>query len=478
MQWRERAALIALSMCVASCSDAGPTEPDVPVTVETETLAEAIEGRAYSQALEAVGGSGSYTWAVTSGSLPAGLSLSPQGTIAGTPSVPGPTAFQVRATDSDGRTATADLAIEVTGRLTVHTSALSDAVAGVAYDGQLVAVGGRPDHTWTRTGGTAGAWLVVSTDGKLTGAPDAAGSFTVAVAVADASGQESTRELALVVRDPVAVVTTAMPEATEWRPYGVQLEASGGDGGYTWDVVDGGLPAGVELGAAGAITGSPEEPGSFPFTVQAVDGIGLTATRPLTLVVEPAPLVRTTGLPAGTPGVVYSTALQAVGGTGAYAWSLIDGALPAGLALSTAGVVSGTPSASGSYAFTVRVTDEADATDRRDLSLTVVDELQTLENDVPVAGLWGDAGSNRYFVVDVPAETGQLTVSISGGTGDADLYLRHGTLPQDYAYDCRPLRQGNDETCTAATPASGPWYVRLRGFEAYQGVTLVATLEN
>jgi len=54
-----------------------------------------------------------------------------------------------------------------------------------------------------------------------------------------------------------------------------------------------------------------------------------------------------------------------------------------------------------------------------------------------------------------------LTVSVSGGTGDVDLSLRYGALPGEFTYDCRPLRQGNEETCTRTAPDAGGWYVML-----------------
>lgn len=71
-----------------------------------------------------------------------------------------------------------------------------------------------------------------------------------------------------------------------------------------------------------------------------------------------------------------------------------------------------------------------------------------------------------------------LTVGITGGTGDVDLYVRRGLLPEQFAYDCRPLRQGNQETCTFTSPAAGQWYIMLRGFAAYTGVQLVATVQE
>lgn len=79
----------------------------------------------------------------------------------------------------------------------------------------------------------------------------------------------------------------------------------------------------------------------------------------------------------------------------------------------------------------------------------------------------GAKGSITNYVLNVPSGKSSLTISISGGTGDADLYVRFGALPETYAYHCRPLRSGNNESCSFTSPAPGPWYVQLRGFAAY-----------
>ncbi len=155
---------------------------------------------------------------------------------------------------------------------------------------------------------------------------------------------------------------------------------------------------------------------------------------------------------------------------------MTEGALPDGLTLSTAGAISGTPTVPGSSTFTVQVTDEAAATHSRAFTI-VVAEIQSLTSGEAVTGINGEAESVRYYAIEVPAGATELIVAISGGTGDADLYVRSALLPELYAYDCRPLREGNAETCTFTQPAAGHWYIMLRGFTAYTGVELLATVQ-
>jgi hypothetical protein len=451
------------------------SDPD-PVTVETESLPEAIEGQGYGHQLEAVGGSGEYSWVLAAGSLPSGMTLSPAGMISGTPVGWGTSDFRVRVTDSGGRTATAELSIPVVQALAVQTSSLPDAEVDQQYAASLEAVGGRGALTWTLIDGDA-PWLTVSAAGVLSGTPEAQGASTVTVEVADESGQQATRQLSIVVRAPLAVAPITLPTATEGRAYAAQLVATGGDGAYTWSLEGGALPEGVELTTGGALTGTPTEAGDHAFTVGVTDGADRKATRSLTLAVEPAPTIQTSSLPTGDVGTPYAAQLQATGGTGAYTWSVIQGALPDGLSLSPEGAITGTPTAVGSSSFTVRVTDEAAATDSRAFTL-VIAQVEALSNGVPVNGIAGVEGSARYYVIEVPQGATGLTVSISGGTGDADLYVRHGALPQAFVYDCRPFRPGNEETCTFTPPAAGSWYIMLRGHADYTGVTLVATYEE
>ena len=479
MQLRAWTALLALSVVpvLTSCEDGGdPTSPADPITIETETLAEAIEGQAYSQQLEATGGKGGYTWVLVGGSLPAGVTLAPAGAISGTPIAPATASFRVRATDTSGESATADLSISVVQALAIHTWTLADAVVDEPYAAQLQAVGGRGTHTWSVTGGDAAAWLTISSGGALSGTPGAAGPGTVSVSVSDESGQEATRQLAIAVLGPLAVADMSLPAATEGRAYAAQLVATGGDGTYSWSIASGTLPSGLSLQSGGALTGTPGDGGTFGFTVEVTDGADRTATRALALTVERAPTIQTQGLPPADVDAEYSAQLTATGGTGAYSWSVVEGDLPAGLTLSSAGAITGTPTALGSATFTVQVADEAAVTHTRAFTI-VVAEIQVLTSGVAVTGLAGDAESVRYFGIEVPAGATRLTIGISGGTGDADLYVRRGLLPQLHTYDCRPLRQGNEETCEVSSPAAGSWYVMVRGFAAYTGVELLATVQ-
>ena len=98
-----------------------------------------------------------------------------------------------------------------------------------------------------------------------------------------------------------------------------------------------------------------------------------------------------------------------------------------------------------------------------------------LQNGVAVSGLSGASGSERIWTITVPAGATNLQINTSGGTGDADLYVRFGSAPTTAAYDCGPVTSNNSESCSFASPAAGTWYVMVQGYTAYSGATLVAT---
>jgi vibriolysin len=98
-----------------------------------------------------------------------------------------------------------------------------------------------------------------------------------------------------------------------------------------------------------------------------------------------------------------------------------------------------------------------------------------LMNGVPITGISDTTGGEKFWSMSVPTGQSTLTIKISGGTGDADLYVKAGSKPTDTSYQCRPYLGGNTETCTFNSPAAGTWYVRLKAYSSYSGVTLTGT---
>jgi len=95
-----------------------------------------------------------------------------------------------------------------------------------------------------------------------------------------------------------------------------------------------------------------------------------------------------------------------------------------------------------------------------------------LQNNVPVTGLYGAMGEKKYWSLEVPAGQSSVSFTISGGTGDADLYVLSVNKPTLTSYSCRPYLNGNSETCAFVNPAAGTWWAMLNAYSNYSGVTL------
>lgn len=255
--------------------------------IQTTSLPAATLGSSYSAKLQAGGHPiQSETWELAGGTLPAGLTLSADGTISGTPSAPGTSTFTVKATSvgDDGavRVDTRQLTLTVTGSYTVTASQRVGEV-GVPFRSTLAASGGRAPLTWSASGGLPSG-LGVDSHGVISGVPTRAGTYAVTLHFVDADGSASDAHLSLVVRPRLAIATGALKTAVAGHAYRSALSSRGGLPAVRWSIARGSLPGGLKLAArTGAISGSPTRAGAFRFTVRARDTLGATATKALVL---------------------------------------------------------------------------------------------------------------------------------------------------------------------------------------------------
>ncbi|MFG1691469.1 putative Ig domain-containing protein [Gemmatimonadota bacterium] len=262
-----------------------------PLEITTTTLPEGSAGVAYDQMVVASGGGGAYTWSISSGALPTGLSLADStGIISGTPTVGGTFDFDIQVASGDGQTATKSLSILIHGPLGITTTALPSGSVGVAYDQTLAASGGEGGYTWSIIAGAlpTGLSLVEST-AAISGTPTAAGTFDFDVQVSSSDGQTASKSLSILIRGILEIKTVSLPDGHLGVAYSRTLKAQGGDSVYTWSISAGALPVGLSLAAStGSITGTPTELGTFDFDVQVTSGDGQTAARPLSITVDDA----------------------------------------------------------------------------------------------------------------------------------------------------------------------------------------------
>ncbi len=398
------------------------------LVVATSSLPPAIIQLPYSSTMAANGGIAPYSWNLSSGQLPPGLSLAvTNGKISGIPSQMGKFNFTVQVTDSSPtpQTSSQPLSLSVASSLVISTTILPNGTVQQPYSATLAASGGITPYSWSIVSGSLPPGLALgASTGAISGTPSASGQYSFTVQVKDSASSPETATQAFrisVAAATLQVTTSSLPSGQVQVSYSATLAASGVTSPYSWSISSGALPAGVSLNAStGVLSGTPTASGTFNFTAQVRDSIAQTASKALSIVIAsqppPALQITTTSLPSAIVGTAYSTQLSASGGVPPYSWSVAAGALPGGLALSNSGAISGTPSASGTFNFTVRVADSASATASKSLNITVsaVAALQITTTSLP-GGTIGVAYS--------------ATLAATGGIKPYTWSLASGLLP-------------------------------------------------
>jgi hypothetical protein len=346
-----------------------------PLTLDTASLPDGYTSEAYTGSLGASGGKPPYSFAVSSGNLPGGVSLSSTGGLSGTPAAAGRFAFTARVTDSDSRTATHDLVIVVLDGVSLGPDSLATAVTGAAYTATFAGAGGQGPYTYTLAGGAMPDGLTLASNGQLTGTPTREGTFRFSVQVTDSRSRSVRRDYSIEVFAPLRLTVESLAEGTVGEDYRAALGATGGAPPYAFDLSAGSLPEGLSVAGA-AISGRPVTAGTARFTLRVTDANRRTAPAELSIVVLDVLTLNAATLPDGMVTAAYSAALQAAGGRGPYRFTLSAGALPAGITLSEAGALAGTPTAAGPFAFTAQVTDARGRSASRAFSFTIWPQLQ------------------------------------------------------------------------------------------------------
>ncbi|PYR68953.1 MAG: hypothetical protein DMF88_07630 [Acidobacteria bacterium] len=378
-------------------------------------LPNATRGAAYTATLTASGGTPPYSF--HDGCCVPGLVMGLDGTISGTvlssaPLVPA--RVRVEVTDANMHTFTKWMSIDVLGNAPApplpdaasckNGDALDDCTIGVICSrGVAVVGGGTAPYTWSATGlppglsirpatGSQNEWVATAVDwsanptaGELEiwGVPMATGTFTMEVTVTDANGAATTQIYPLKVAALIQQV--GLPDATLDEPYARKLRVLGGTLPYTAVLSSGELPAGLTFDPASLIvSGVPVESGAFSPVFTFTDAGGADVRSANSISVFPKnPGITIYGVntfannklgaaPIGSPFWYQFAACCAA----SYQWSIGGGTVPPGLALNSDGVLSGTPTAPGTYTFLVRVEDpNAAIYGQRQFTLSVVTSL-------------------------------------------------------------------------------------------------------
>ncbi|PXV59883.1 Putative Ig domain-containing protein [Dyella jiangningensis] len=387
------------------------------VTLAPSSVPAATAETAYSQTLTASGGTSPYTYTISSGALPPGLSLSSAGVLSGTPTAAGSYNFSVRALDSSTGTGapfvvTQNYSLTVNAPvITLSPAALNPMQLGTAFSQQLSASGGNGSYTYAVSAGVLPTGVTMSSTGLLAGTPTAGGSFSFTVTARDSAGFGGSQAYSTTIGAPSMAVSPAnLPAMTAESSYAQTLSATGGTAPYTFVISAGALPAGLSLSPAGVLSGTPTVSGTFNVTVLATDsstgtGAPFSATRSYALIVNaPGITVSPGALSAVQTGVAFHQQLSASGGNGSYTFTVSAGSLPTGLSLSSSGALTGTPTAAGSYAFSISAKDSLGFSGTQSFTVSVAQPAPVVVNDT------ASTNANTAATIPVTAnDTGPIT---------------------------------------------------------------------
>ncbi|MEZ5416175.1 MAG: putative Ig domain-containing protein [Vicinamibacterales bacterium] len=344
---------------------------------------------------------------VRTGALPVGLTFTYNGngtaTIAGTPGAAsgGTYALTITASNGVGVNATQGFTLSVTGAPQFTSAAGTTFVAGSAGSFTVTAAGGPPPAISLAGSLPAGVTFVNNGNGTATiaGTPNAGsgGSYPVTLTATNGVGTPATQNFVLTVNQAPAI-TSANAVSFSLNTASTFTVTATGVPAPTISVT-GALPAGITVTPNGngtaTIGGTTAGPaGTYPLSIQASNGVGTPATQNFTLTITTCTVVNILpaagALTAGTYNVAYSQLFTATGGSG-HAFSISAGALPPGLTLSSGGSLTGTPSTTGTFNFTVSATAAGTCGGSSAYSLVVAPNAQ---NETYAGGV----GNTQYSV--------------------------------------------------------------------------------
>jgi len=435
-----------------------------PLSIALSTLPNGTVGVAYSATIPVTGGTAPYSCTMTGGALPGGLTLTGC-VLSGTPTTANTFSFQVKATDTSNpvQTTSGTETVIISAApipLSLTVTSLPNGTVNVPYTATIGVTGGTAPYACTITAGTLPAGLTLTSAGCIvSGTPTTAGTVALTVKATDSSTTQQTTSgpVSLTINPagaPLTITVSTLPNGTVSVPYSQTIGVSGGTAPYSCIITNGTLPVGLTLTSAGCIvSGTPTTAGTVDLTVKATDSSNpvQTTTAPVSLTINPAPVLVISSPPIATVGTPYSGTIPISGGTGPYSCTLTSGTLPAGLTLTSAGcVISGTPTTAGPVTVTVKVTDSGNpvTTTSGPVTLTVNAALALTTTSLP----------NGF--VGTPYNA---TIGVTGGTSPYSCTFTAGTLPAGLTLTSAgcivsgtPTTAGTSTLTVKATDSSSP----------------------
>lgn len=388
-------------------------------------------GDSYSFTPTVTGGSGTQTWTVATGTLPDGLTLNTTtGEVSGTSTKVQNETVTLSVSDTTG-TAVLTVPFDVTDVIDISTSTIGALEVGTAVSFSPTINGGTGTQTWSMTGTLPDGLTFGTSDGTISGTPTTAGTESITISVTDSTGTSSAT-LNLHVY-PVIAISGTPTLGVVGTSYTFTPAVTGGDNPTI--SVAGSLPPGIALDSSGLdLKGTPTKAGTYPVVITATDQTGSKKTLDVTFTVAQPLTISTTSVGDTDVGVAVSDTLAVAGGNGTVTWAVSEGALPDGLTMAS-GVISGTPTKTGTFNFTITATDNTG---------TATQAYTVNINAVPA--LTGPAS-----VLFVTGTSASYSPSISGGTSPYTYSLKSGeTLPAGLTLSTTTGTISGTPTATAA----------------------------
>lgn len=421
-------------------------------------LPAATAGVAYSQTLSATPVGGNYSFTLTGGALPPGLNFN-NGVLSGTPTQTGSFSFTLTATGFGTCAQARSYSFTVNcPTVSVSPNSLPNGVVGSVYSPRsLSAAPVGTTYGYAVTQGQLPPGLTLN-NGVISGTPIAPGNFSFTITATGFGACTGARTFTILVTgtcNPITVQPASLAGGTTGVAYYQKLSATGGAEPYTFSVSTGVLPAGLTLNpASGEITGAPLQGGVVAFTIRATSAGGCNSTRSYVMSIVCGTLNWSPeALPPGRVREAYSQQLNVNPASNA-TFSLLLGSLPAGLSLSSSGLINGITNNGGTFSFTVKaVAGPCQSTKAYTL---VLNNQQAVRNDYDGDGKsdlvnWNEK-DGRWLIVN--SHDGALQNFVFGAPGDISA---SGDFDGDGRWDAAVFR-----------PGDGVWYVRLSNTGQHQ----------
>jgi hypothetical protein len=420
------------------------------IVVNNPATTSGTANTAFSQSFTQVGAVGTASFTLNSGTLPTGLTLSAAGVLSGTPTQTGSFPITVKVTDSNGCIGIGGSYVLTIGcqTITVTNPATNTGTVNIAFS-QTFTAGNTIGATTFSTASTLPAGLTLSAGGVLSGTPTQTGAFPIVVKATDAngcSGNGASYSLTIGCQT-ISVTNPATNSGTVNVAFSQTFTAGNTIGATTFSTAST-LPAGITLSAAGVLSGMPTQTGSFPIVVHVVDANGCSgngATYTLTIGCQ----VITVNKPAtssGTVNVAFSQTFTTANAIGTATFTTAS-TLPAGMTLSSSGVLSGTPTQNGSFPIVVHAVDANGCSgNSTTYTLTIACQVITVTNPATATGTVNIAFTRNFTAGNT---IGAVTFTTSSALPAGVTLAGNGTLSGT------PTQSGTFPIVVTATDANG-----------------------